>query len=390
MSTRHTILLGVTADVSLTLMRGFPEYLRDNGWAVHIVSAPGPALDALRQASSIHTHAVPMERSPSPLKDLVALFAWARLLLRVRPDVISVGTPKAGLLGGIAGFITRVPHRVYLLRGLRLETARGPTRRVLSFLEQVSIAVAHDVIAVSASLRDRAIDLALVRPQKIRVLGGGSSNGVDVDAYSSRHFSPADIALLKGQLGLVNDVPVIGFVGRLTPDKGLAVLAEARQILTRREVDHQLLIVGGIDKGEDGSLLTTITSAGREAAFTGHVADPRPYYRLMDVLCLPTFREGFPNVVLEAAASGIPTVTTDATGAIDSVVDGTTGIVVHVGSADCLASAFEVLLPQKPLRESMGAAALRHVTANFSRADVWERTQRYYRSLLSGSATRTS
>lgn len=372
------ILLGVTADISLTLMRGFPEYLRDHGWDVHVVSNPGPALTALSAVPGISTHALAMERRPSPLQDLRSLSSWCRVLHSVRPDVLSVGTPKAGLLGGIAGFLMRVPRRVYLLRGLRLETSSGIRRRVFWVLERISIGVAHEVVSVSDSLRARVVGLGLVHSTKILVLGHGSSNGVDIAAFSASAFAPGEIATLADSLHIAPAIPVIGFVGRLSADKGLKVLAEARSILIQRGVDHQLLIVGGIDEGEDESLLNTMGLEGREIIATGQVHDTRPYFKLIDILCLPTYREGFPNVVLESAASGIPAVTTDATGAIDSVIAGETGLIVDVGSATELADALQTLIFDPIRRAEMGAAAHRYVSENFARADVWERTNSYY------------
>jgi len=385
MSRPPRILLGVTADMSLTLMRGFPEFLRDQGWDVHVVSAPGPALSALGTVDGVTVHAIAMARQPSPQQDLHSLVAWCRVLRRVRPDLISVGTPKAGLLGGIAGFLTRVPHRVYLLRGLRLETSTGVQRRIFSVLERVAMGVAQDTVSVSRSLRQRVIDLGLVREGKIRVLGQGSSNGVNIAGFAQPSAAASLHAPTAASLGIDPNVPVIGFVGRLTKDKGLSVLAEAREILTGRGVDHQLLVVGGIDEGASESALTNAGAAGRAAIQTGHVANVRPFYAHMDVLCLPTYREGFPNVVLEAGAAGIPTVTTDATGAVDSVIDGQTGMTVAVGSAVQLAAALETLIRDASLRQTMGAEALRHVTENFNQPDVWRRIHAFYLDVVTHS-----
>nr|WP_233195082.1 glycosyltransferase family 4 protein [Cryobacterium sp. M91] len=359
-------------------MRGFPEYLRDEGWDVHVVSAPGPALSALGTVPGIATHAVAMVRQPSPLQDLRSLIAWHRLLRQVRPNVISVGTPKAALLGGIAGFLAKVPRRIYILRGLRLETCSGMQRRMLAALERISMGVAHDVVSVSESLSRRVVEYGLVSAAKVRVLGHGSSNGVDVEAFTRDSFAPGKIASLAESLGIVAEVPVIGFVGRLSADKGLTVLSEARALLTQRGVDHQLLVVGGLDEGEDGSLIEAIRFSGRQMIATGHVHDTRPYFQLMDIFCLPTYREGFPNVVLESAASGVPAVTTDATGAVDSVVTEITGLIVAVGSATELADALERLIADESLRSRMGEAARIRVTAQFDRADVWDRLNTYY------------
>ena len=367
--------------MSLRLMQGFPEYLVTRGWDVHVVSSPGPLLDELSSADGVTTHGITMARKPSPVEDLRALAAWVRLLRRVRPNILSVGTPKAGLLGGIAGLLTRVPHRVYLLRGLRLESSTGPRRMVLSLLETVASSCAHQILAVSHSLRDRVAALKLMAPDKVVVLGAGSSNGVETVLYSRERFADADLARMSKALGLVPGILVVGFVGRLTKDKGLEVLAEARAILERKKVDYQLLIVGGIDDSDGARMLDAVRSTGRPALVSGQVDNPEPYYQLMDILCLPTLREGFPNVVLEAAAAGVPTVTTTATGAIDSVIHGETGLIATVGSAESLSDQLALLLEDSGLRLRMGANATLRVKDCFERTAVWDLTESFYNDL---------
>lgn len=374
------VLIGVTVDLSLSLMTGIPEYLRDKGWSVHVACAPGPRLESLSSSAGIATHGIAMERDPSPLADLRSLWEWGRLIRRIRPDLVSVGTPKAGLLGGIAAWFAGVPARVYVLRGLRLETLTGFRRAVMTMLERVSCAVAHEVIAVSPSLRDLAVELRLVPARKVRVLGEGSSNGVDLARFTDA-ISDSELATLRKNLGMAIGVPVIGFVGRLSVDKGLRMLAQARRILAAREVDHQLLIVGPVEDSQSQTVLEELRGAGRPPIELGYVSDPAPYFQLIDVLCLPTFREGFPNVVLEAAAAGKPSITTDATGAIDSVVDGHTGLIFPVGAGDVLADHLERLLVDSEERMRMGSGARARVERSFRRELVWSRIESEYRSL---------
>lgn len=369
-----SIVLGVTSDASIILMRGFPEFLRDRGWEVHVVSASGPNLDRLSSATGVRVHRVEMRRQPAPIADLRALVAWVALLHRLRPDVVSVGTPKAGLLGSFAGAIARVPTRIYVLRGLRLETATGAGRRMLMALERLTAASAHAVVAVSRSLREEYLALHVCRASKVVTIGEGSSNGVDLDAHRLDSIHPDLMLEADERISAEDSVPIIGFVGRLTTDKGLAVLAAARDELIRRGVRHRLVIVGGTD--DDASAHVFADSA--DVVVTGHVDDPRPYYHRMTVLCLPTYREGFPNVVLEAAASGIPAVTTDATGAVDSVIHGETGLIVPVGSSSALADALEQLLTEPELARTMGERARARARADFDRRSVWTAWASFY------------
>lgn len=368
------ILLAVTVDMTLVFMRGFPEFLVERGWDVHVASTEGPLLDRLRGVAGVTVHPLRMSREPSLLRDLVSLAAWLRLIRTLRPQVVSAGTPKAGLLGSVSGALARVPRRVYHLRGLRLETSSGFARRVYTLTERIAARSATDILAVSRSLRQRAIELGIAPASKIAVLGDGSSNGVDLARFDPSLPAPTDE--LRASLGLTAGIPVVGFVGRLTADKGVDVLARARAMLASRGIRHQLLVIGGADGADRAQEL----DLGDDVVFTGRVPDPERYYRLMDVLCLPTLREGFPNVVLEAAASRVPTVTTDATGAVDSVVDGTTGLISKAGSADSLADALQSVIVDAGLRERLAGNALSHVREHFDRTRIWELTEDYYRN----------
>jgi glycosyltransferase involved in cell wall biosynthesis len=372
-SAKPKIVLGVTVDISLGLMRGLPAFLVERGWDVHIVSSPGPGLDELSDVAGVTIHALPMARNPSPLKDLRALSAWIGLLRRLRPDVISVGTPKAGLLGGIAGSITRVPRRFYLLRGLRLETVHGISFPILWLSERIASASAHRVWAVSASLRDRVVALRLVRPDKVDVLGSGSSNGVSIERFTVTDAArQAAAALLHGRPG-----PILGFVGRLHADKGFDLLHDALQVLTSRGITGTLLIVGAEDEGGVAAS-REIEDGGWSVLRSGHVNDLVPYYAAMDLLCLPTYREGFPNVVLEAAVAEVPCVTTDATGAVDAVVDGQTGVVVTGRDPRGYADAIQKCIEDASLRKAYGANARVRAIADFDQAVAWERIRTYY------------
>jgi glycosyltransferase involved in cell wall biosynthesis len=379
---RPRIVFAVTSHISLRLLRGFPEYMHENGWEVHVISSSGPGSDKWIDDGRVTFHAIGMERDPALGSDIRSLIQWIRLCRGIRPDVISVGTPKAGLLGGLAGSISRVPRRIYLQRGLRLETSTGIKRLILWMAERVSVAASHEVVAVSESLRLEMIKLRLTAANKIVVIGRGSSNGVDVREFDSTSFSSARMIALRETLNLHSDKPTIGFVGRLTSDKGFDVLEHAVSELHVRGLVFSLLIVGGVEDVESKKALRRLADSGLAVAATGAVLDPAPYFQLMDLLCLPTYREGYPNVVLDASASGKATVTTNATGAIDSVIPGETGLIVPMGDVSALANALERMLGDADETARMGQKARANVIENYDRPFVWEQLRAYYADQL--------
>jgi glycosyltransferase involved in cell wall biosynthesis len=314
----------------------------------------------------------------APAADLLSLLRLCWLLWRLKPEMTEFSTPKAGLLGSVAAMLCGVPSRVYLLRGLRLETSTGIKRCILLAAERVASACSHVVLCNSESLRNQALALRVAPEDKLRLLGSGSSNGVDVE-----RFSPGP-GTLRARLGLPPDAPVVGFVGRLTRDKGLPELVEAFDAILAARPQAHLLLVGWFDASEDalGSALRSRIKNHPHIHMTGYVADTAPYYRAMDVMVLPTWREGFPNVVLEAAASGIPVVTTLCTGSRDAVVPEVTGLLIPPGYPVAIREAVLQLLynPERCCR--MGEAARAWVMENYINDRVQGLTVRCYKSLL--------
>lgn len=333
---------------------------------ITLICSPGRNLPAVEAAERIVVAPVPMTRAITPAHDLVALIRIVRLLFRIRPTLVNAGTPKAGLLVTLAGWLTRVPVRVYTLRGLRLETIdpHSIRYRLLWAMERISCRLATVVLCVSPSLQQRAIALGLVSRNRCAVLGAGSSNGVDLDRFRPAG-SEDERRQLRRSLGLSNDRPVLGFVGRLTEDKGIPELIDAFEGLAG-SVDAQLVLVGAVES--DTSLpertLTTIRER-TDITVTGWVSDPSTLFRTFDLLVFPSHREGFGNVIIEAAATGVPTVATRATGTVDAVLHGVTGLIVDPTPA-ALESAMATLLADDDRRLGMGKAARRRVEEEFS------------------------
>lgn len=382
---RARLVLCVTHPMTARyLLRGQASYLRQQGFEVTVVASPGADLERFREREAVATVAVPMDRRVRPLRDLLSLLRLARALRRLRPDLVSAGTPKAGVLGVLAAWLTRVPVRVYTLRGLPLETTTGVKRAVLRWVQKAAAAAAHRVVCVSHSLRRRCLEIGICGADKAIVVAHGSSTGVDLERFRRTPARHREAVALRRQLGIAADAPVVGCVGRFTRDKGIDDLAEAflGDVLAA-EPDAHLLLVGDFESDDPVAPETRRGLASHpQVTVTGWVTDSAPYYTVMDLLALPSYREGFPNAPLEAAAAGLPTVGYRAVGTVDAVDDHLTGTLVPLGDRRALGGAVVAYLADVELRRSHGDAARDRAERLFRREIVWRAWAGLYRRLL--------
>lgn len=360
-------LLGVTVDLSIQFHRNLVLSMKAAGHDVHVVSSDGPQLRELD--GEIATHVLAMARHPHPVKDLVSFGQWVWLLRSVQPDTVLIGTPKAGLLGILAARILRVPRRIYFVHGLRYESATGLSRRFFVAIEKLVVHCATEVVAVSESVRTGLQRDGIGRGRVIVVIGRGSAQGVDLEVFRPAS-NPAERLDVISELGLDPQIPVLGFIGRLNREKGLDELAEAVTQLVETGTSLQLLLVGPID-GESGRRsLERLRASGIPCVATGYTTQPARYLRAMDVLCLPTHREGLGNVILEAFATEVPVVSTRVTGVVDLVTDGETGVLVEPRNPAQLAAAITKIFEDTILAAAISRSARQFVTTYFSRDAV--------------------
>jgi glycosyltransferase involved in cell wall biosynthesis len=373
-----------TVPMTLRFVVGHVAHARSRGFEVHVLSSPGEALDEFARDLQVEAHAVPMARRIAPLADLAALWRMVRVMRHVRPTIVDAHTPKGGLLAMIAAALCRVPVRVYHQHGLPLMTATGLKRRILRWTERAACQLAHQVICISPLLREVLIKEGLCPPGKIKVLEHGSIDGVEADGK----FDPAGVStqwaeLVRSRYQIPPGVPVIGFVGRVVRDKGLIELAQAWRVLREEWPSLHLLVAGPFESEDPIPADVEATLRGDPRVhLAGMVRDMPAIYRTLDLLVLPSYREGFNTALLEAAAMGLPVVATRISGCVDAVRDGETGLLVPVRDAQALIDAIGRYLGDPALRRRHGANGRRRALHEFDPGRLREALFQEYVRLL--------
>lgn len=352
--------MAVTVPMSLSLLGPRVPRLLDLGWEVHlVVGEPVPQRYLPDVRATVHV--IPMRRSIAPAADLRALVRWIALIGKVRPSHVWAATPKAGLLGMLAGRLRRTPARIIEVWGLRWEGMTGIRARLLRLSDWISCRLATDVVAVSASLAAMMREARLVNCEPI-VLANGGTKGVDVDRFvPARPRTPAAIGR----------APRVGFLARLAHDKGLADLLVVAALVHRIDPRVEFVLAGDWDDADPPtSMVRSRLESEPNLRLLGHVDDVPTYLQGLDLLCFPSHREGLPNAVIEAAACGVPVVGWRVTGTCDAILDGETGALVPKGDHQAMADAILSILGDPDRQGAMAAAARAYACEAFSEALV--------------------
>ncbi len=353
------VVLAVTVPYAHALWGAIPRLLSNRGIAVTMVSAALPTTGS--SIAGVEYRVLRMRRAISPLADLLALVRWCMLLRRIAPSVVAAATPKAGLLAMLAAKMVGVPVRMYHVWGCRWDGHSGPIALFAKFAERVACWAATDVIAVGHDVR-KLLDEHYICVGKSRVIGWGASKGVDLEKFRVDDRCERDTR-----------APTIGFAGRLARDKGIQYLLPVFAAVRRRVPNARMLIAGGMDDADtiDESTIAALQDFPA-VRLAGLVADMPAFFATVDVLCFPTLREGLPNVVIEAAACGVPTVAWRVTGTGDAILDGKTGYCVPFGHVEEMAQRIVEILESEELRRHLGSNGEAFVRERFSSSLVTE------------------
>lgn len=378
------LLVSTVPSTLWAFFRRLPAFARNRQIDVAVAAAGGRELGYFRDQLGTRTHTVNLTRRISPVADLRAVLALARIIRRNRYHIVHAHTPKAGLVGMLAAWLAGARGRIYTIHGLPAETAVGLTRLLLLLSDRAAARAANVVLVVSPSLAEQVRSKRVAAEPKLRMLGDGTACGIDV-----RRFTPSDDTRRQGvrkreELGIPSDARVLGFVGRLVRDKGVDVIVDVFGLLRVHRPELHLLLLGDYEPDRGRVPERTVERIENDPRIK-HVSfdwDPAPYYAAMDVLLLATLREGFGQVVLEAASMEIPTVATRATGCVDAIVDGETGFLVGIGDVDAMARAAGALLDDEALRRRIGRAARERALRLFADERLLEEHVRLYQTML--------
>jgi glycosyltransferase involved in cell wall biosynthesis len=319
-----------TVPMSLNkLLEGQLEFMNQH-FNVIAISSKDKELRRVGKKENVKTYCVEMTRQITPLKDLHSLIRLYFFLLKEKPEIVHTHTPKAGLLGMIAAFLAGVPIRLHTVAGLPLLETQGIKRQLLDRIEKLTYRLATRIYPNSYELKKIILTNEFISEKRLKVLGNGSSNGIDTNFFNRNKISEKHLVKLKHQFGIQEADFVFIFVGRLVKDKGINELVDAFNKLNQKYKFTKLLLVGPFEPILDPLSIETIQKIEKNTSIihTGYQEDVRPFYAMSDVLTFPSYREGFPNVVLQAGAMDLPSIVTDINGCNEIITSGFNGEII--------------------------------------------------------------
>jgi len=378
---KKKIIRATTAPQSLdVLCKGMLKELSEK-YEVIGISSPGEALERVSEREGVRTIAVPMDRHISLVNDLKSLLKMIRLFRNEKPYAVHSMTPKAGLLCMIAGWLTRVPVRIHTFTGLVWPTSTGVKRKILMLTDKLTCSCATHIIPEGEGVKNDLI-AGKITNKPLRVLGYGNVMGVDMERFSRR----PEVIELANQLRDDSKFTFI-FVGRLVKDKGINELCKAYERIHNRYPNTRCWLVGPYEDNLDpisaeSRRLIEESDNGLESVGSKSGDELLAYYVAADCFVMPSYREGFPNTVMEAGALGLPSIVTDINGSREIIKDGINGMIVPPQNEDVLYQAMVTMLTSNIDRKKMADNARKMISDRFEQSYVRKCLYEFYDEII--------
>jgi len=382
MENKKMLIRITTVPISLEkLLSGQLEYMSSH-YNLIAVSSEKENLEKLGKKINLPVFFVNLTRQITPIKDLLALVKMYFFFKKTKPFIVHSHTPKAGTIGMLAAKLAGVPNRLHTVAGLPLLEIGGKKRKLLDFVEKLTYSCATKVYPNSLGLKDIIIENKYCKANKLKVIGNGSSNGIDTSFFNPELYSFENNQDLKAKLGIEQNDFVFIFVGRLVKDKGINELIAAFSKLQSQHKNIKLLLVGDYETDLDplsSETLDEITS-NSSIISTGFEYDVRPYFAISNALVFPTYREGFPNVVMQAGAMNLPCIVTNINGCNEIIIEGENGIIIPVKNENAIFEAMNDCILKSDTIQRMKKNARKMIVSRYEQQVVWKAIFEEYQS----------
>lgn len=376
------VVIAISHSFCANFIKGQSSFLKRKGLEVIIISASGEEVENVAQTEGTRLVVIPFSREISLFKDLKDLISVFKFLKKEKPQIINAGNPKTGFLFAIACCFFPNIRMIFTLRGLRSDTLTGFKKMVVYCTEWLSCSLAQQVIVISPSLKDHAVAVGVLNPKKAVVIGKGSSNGININEFKHSEENLLAGKTLREGLGIQQGDLVIGYVGRITRDKGVEELYQAFRICRGLHKNLKLVIVGPFETGDEISTETlNAMKEDLDVVFLGKRNKLAGIYTAFDMLVLYSYREGFGNVALEAAAMGKPVIVSDIPGARDTTEHMKSGLHVQPRNIPALAKAIKFYIDNPEFRKQHGQYGQKRAMNSFSSEVIWNGQYELYKSL---------
>lgn len=377
--TKKKFLIITTVPVSLFFFKGQVQILKKE-FDIEVVTGPGIGFEKFCTTEKVIGHRIfGMKREISLFSDIKSLYKLIKLFRKVKPEIIHGNTPKGGLLSMIAGWVTKIPHRIYCVHGLRYQGETGLKRKLLMFLESVSCKMATEVFTVSFGVKKILKDDNIFK-KNVNVIWNGSVNGIDVAHFFSE---VVDESSLIKKFNIDDNNLMFGFVGRLVKDKGVNELIEAFVEINKEHNNTRLLLVGDYEETDPVKEETKKEIANNpNIIFAGWQTDIRSFLKIMDLFVFPSYREGFGVSLMEAAAMNVPAISSNITGCNEIIKDGYNGRLIQSKSKDDLKNTMEQFIEKPKLLDQMSSVSRQYVINKYEQKKLWNKALEKYMSII--------
>ncbi|WP_452603019.1 glycosyltransferase family 4 protein [Pontimicrobium sp. MEBiC06410] len=352
-------------------------------FSVTAISSNKEELEKVGNKEGVNTYCIELTRKITPFKDLVSVYRLYRYLRSEKPSIVHTHTPKAGIVGMLASYLAKTPNRFHTVAGLPLMEAQGFKKKLLIFIEKLTYKFATRVYPNSFGLESYILDYKLVSQNKLKVIANGSSNGINISYFSPQSINEVQTKNLKENLNLNSKDFIFIFVGRVVKDKGIEELVSAFSQLCKKYKDIKLLLVGSYEKKLDPINLASenTINTNNQIIHVGYKEDVRPFFTIAKVLVFPSYREGFPNVVMQAGAMALPSIVSNINGCNEIIKNNYNGLIVPPKDTNSLLKKMEYFINNPKVVDEMATNCRENIIAKYSHKMIWKKLLEEYKTI---------